>query len=98
MGAVKVRAPPGPQSPAKHSADRRAWTTVSGLRPGPAAQGRLPSAMSWSWACPTPSRSQGHRQQQPGAGNGALAVEGNLDLVQHDMPGRIEKVSPAQGS
>jgi hypothetical protein len=54
--------------------------------------------MSWSVACPIPSRSQRHRQQQPGAGNGALAVEGNLDLVQHDMPGRIEKVSPAQGS
>jgi hypothetical protein len=54
--------------------------------------------MSWSVACSIFSRSQGHRQQQPRAGDGTLAVEGDLDLVQHDMPGRIEKVSPAQGS
>jgi len=36
---------------------------------------------------------KGHRQQQPGAGNGALVVKGDLDLVQHDLRGRIEKVS-----
>jgi hypothetical protein len=53
--------------------------------------------MSWSVACSIPGRSPkvtgSHRQQQPGAGNGALVVKGDLDLVQHDLRGRIEKVS-----
>jgi hypothetical protein len=41
---------------------------------------------------------QGCRQQQPGAGHHPLVVEGDLDLVQHDLQGWLEGVLPLGGS
>jgi len=64
-----------------------ACTRVSSLRPGRAAPGRSPKSTSWSVACSIPSRSAKVAGSSSPAGDSVLVVDGDVDLVQHDMGG-----------
>jgi hypothetical protein len=69
-----------------------AWTTVSSLRPGTRRAGAVAEVQELVGGLLDPQPlGQGGRQQQASMGDGPRIVEGDLDLVQHDMGGSHRK-------
>jgi hypothetical protein len=76
-----------------------AWTRVSSLRPGWAAPQSIAEVDEPVGDLLDPqSLRQGRGQQQSGAGHRTLVVEGDPDLVRHDVRGWHRKVSSGSGS